>query len=161
MSERGPYIALAFSVLINVVLVAGVIAMAAHASSSGAVTRRLHLATPAQVKDVESLANDLGFRTAELESAIGDTSGFDDLGSRIDDLEVRLDDLETGSGDEANESVNDVGYRVDDVESRLDDIESTVGYGLSIDDLSSRLEDVESRVDDLCLEVSFELNVYC
>jgi tetrahydromethanopterin S-methyltransferase subunit G len=157
MRDRGPYIALGFSVLINVVLVAGVIAMAAHASSSGAVARRLHLAPAVQVQRIERATDSLDGRTAELESAVGDTSGVDDLSYRLDDLESRLDDLAIGSGDQADESVDDVGYRVDDVESRLDDLESTVGYTYSVDDLSSRLDDVEGTVDNLCLQ----LDVFC
>lgn len=132
----------------NLVLLAGVIAIAASPSARDAIAARLSLATEDEQERLEG-------RVSELESTVGDTLGIDDLSSRVDELEVRLDDLATGSGDEAAMSVDDLASQLDDTESRLYDSE------YQLDDLESRLEELDTRITNLCFSLPFEFDVDC
>ena len=135
--------------LLNLVLLSAVIAMAAKPSVARSVASPLHLATASEVANLDS-------RTSDLEVAIADTLGLDDLASRVDDLESRLDDLETGAGDQAAESVDDLSSRVDDLEFQVSDVESQVSdLQAQVDDVSSRVQEVEDVLFNLCFELDF------
>lgn len=131
MQQKPLYIALAISVIVNIVIFGGLVTMAASDSASGAIARQFHLVARDQVPDVP------------------------DLTSEVDDLSSRLDDLETGGGDQASQSVDDVSSSMDDLSSRVDDLETGNGdeAASSLDDLDARVSDLESRVDELCLSV--------
>ena len=124
MEEKALYMALAVSVIVNLVILGGLATMVASDSASGAIARRIHLVARDEVPDVRGLT------------------------SEVDDFSSRLDDLETGSGDEASQSVDDLSSRVDDLETGSGD-----DAGDSVDDLDGRVSDLESRVDDLCFTV--------
>ncbi|MBA2642935.1 MAG: hypothetical protein H0U82_08420 [Actinobacteria bacterium] len=145
MSHTNLRAAIGALVLVNVVLLAGIAAMAVSPSARDAIASPLGLTTESQRNDVEA-------RLDELESAVGNTFGIDDLSSRVDDLESRLDDLAAGSGDIAAESVDDVSARVDELEAELFNATS---------EFESRVDDVETRVDDLCSNLFLELDVFC
>jgi ElaB/YqjD/DUF883 family membrane-anchored ribosome-binding protein len=124
MEQKPLYVALAISVIVNVVVLAGVATMVASDSASGSIARRLHLVANDQLPDVQGVS------------------------SEVADISSRVDDLETGSGDQAGDSVDDLSSRMDDLETGSGD-----NAGDSVDSLDSRVSDLESRVDDLCFTV--------
>jgi outer membrane murein-binding lipoprotein Lpp len=124
MEEKPLYVALAISVIVNLVVLAGLATMVASDSASGSIARPLHLVTNDQVPDVRGVSS----KVADLSSRVDDleTGGGDQAGESVDDLSSRVDDLETGSGDNAADSVDSLDTRVCDLESRVDDLCFTV-----------------------------------
>ncbi len=126
------WVALAASLLVNVVVAGGVIALITSPTAARSIAPRLRLATVQRVREAQSTADDAA-------------TTADDAAASASDLDSRVTDLETGSGG------SDLQSSIDDLDSRVSDLESGVGSSdlqSSVDDLDSRLSDVESRVDD-------------
>jgi hypothetical protein len=90
------------SVIVNLVVLAGLATMVASDSASGSIARRLHLVANDQIPDVQGVSSEV----ADLSSRVDDleTGGGDQASQSVEDISSRVDDLETGSGDDAGDS---------------------------------------------------------
>jgi predicted nucleic acid-binding Zn-ribbon protein len=146
--------ALAVSLLVNVVVAAGLIALTTSSTAARSIAPRLRLATVQQVRTARSAANaaaatadDAAEAASDIESRVSDLetgSGTSDLQSSVDDLESRVSDLESGFGSsDLQSNIDDLDSRVSDLESRADDVENAVSSACdAIEELSTSLQDV-------------------
>jgi hypothetical protein len=102
--SRALFTALGVSILVNLILAIGVVAMVASRSASSSVTGWLHVPTSARVQQLD-------LRVSDLEATVGGSQSVDDLASRVDDLETAVGD---------SQSVDDLATRVDDLETARD-----------------------------------------
>jgi hypothetical protein len=113
-------IALVVSLLLNVALIAGVVAMVVSEGTAGAVAPRPNLASEEDVQ-------------AEADRA-------DTLESRVADAEAQLQGLAS----------SDLASELGDLDSRVAELEDEVGSSFAIDDLSSRVADTEDSIRAAC-----------
>jgi hypothetical protein len=91
--DRALLVALGASVLVNLIMVTGLIAMAASTSTSNRITGWLHAPTNTHVQGLQFTSDDLEIRVSNLESAVGESQSVSDLATRVDDLETAHDSM--------------------------------------------------------------------
>jgi outer membrane murein-binding lipoprotein Lpp len=124
--NRALFVAFGVSVLVNLFVVVGVIAMATSASASNHIAGWLHAPTNARVQGLQFTTDDLETTVANLESTVGDSQSVGDLATRVDDLESAVGD---------SQSVDDLATRVDDLETARDSMCEQFSYS-AISDLN-------------------------